>query len=246
MDGALLADSDKIPCHVAIIMDGNGRWAEQNHVTTISGHRKGAEAARAILRHAAERGIQYLTLYAFSAENWARPPEWIEELMGLLRYYLKTQFQDLEENGVCLKVIGDRTKLPADIISLIEESERKTAQNKKITLVMALSYGGRDEIVNAAKKLANQVKSGHLDSSQITPETFKSALYTGDIPDPDLLIRTSGEKRISNFLLWQVAYTELVFTPILWPDFSSADFDQCLKTFQQRERRYGTVNPPSP
>jgi undecaprenyl diphosphate synthase len=213
----------RLPSHVAIIMDGNGRWADQNKVSTISGHRIGAEATRKIVRHAATRGIKYLTLYAFSSENWLRPKGWVEELMGLLRYNLKNQIQELADNGVCLKVIGDRTRLPPDIVSLIEESEAKTSQNNQITLIMALSYGGRDEILFATKKIAEQVKEGSLSI------------------DPDLLIRTSGEKRVSNFLLWQMAYTEFVFSPTLWPDFSPDDFDQALETFQQRERRYGAV-----
>jgi len=232
---------DRLPQHVAIIMDGNGRWAAQNQVSTISGHRMGAETTRKIVRHAAERGIPYLTLYAFSAENWLRPQGWIDDLMGLLRYNLKNQIQDLYENGVCLKVIGERTKLPADVVSLIEESEAKTASNTRITLIMALSYSGRDDIVLATKKLAEQVKAGVLSSEDITQESFSNHLYTKGIPDPDLLIRTSGEKRISNFLLWQMAYTEFVFSSALWPDFSPADFDQALDIYQQRERRYGAV-----
>lgn len=230
-----------LPQHVAIIMDGNGRWAEKNHASTISGHRMGAEATRKIVQHAATRGIRYLTLYTFSSENWLRPQGWIDELMGLLRYNLKNQVQDLAENGVCLKVIGDRTKLPPDIVSLIEESEAKTAGNTRITLLMALSYGGRDEILFAAKKMAEQVQAGALKVEDITPDVFSHNLYTKGIPDPDLLIRTSGEKRISNFLLWQMAYTEFVFSPTLWPDFSADDFDQALQTYQQRERRYGAV-----
>jgi undecaprenyl diphosphate synthase len=231
----------RLPRHVAIIMDGNGRWADQNRVSTISGHRMGAETTRKIVHHAAVRGIPYLTLYAFSAENWLRPQGWVDELMGLLRYSLKNQVQDLADNGVCLKVIGDRTKLPSDIVSLIEESEAKTAGNTRITLLMALSYGGRDEIVSATKKIAERVKSGTLKIEDITSDTVRDHLYTADIPDPDLFIRTSGEQRISNFLLWQMAYTEFVFCPTLWPDFSAEDFDQALETYQQRERRYGAV-----
>lgn len=231
----------RLPRHVAIVMDGNGRWADQNGVSIISGHRMGAEAARQIVRCAAERGIAYLTLYAFSAENWLRPSGWVDEVMGLLRYYLKNQIQDLMENGARLLVIGDRSKLPPDIVSLILESEAKTAENQRITLIIALSYGGRDEIVIAAKKVAEQVASGTLNVEDITPEVFSHNLYTVGIPDPDLLIRTSGEKRISNFLLWQMAYTEFVFTPVLWPDFSPHEFDQALETYQQRERRYGAV-----
>jgi len=230
-----------LPQHVAIIMDGNGRWADQNHVSTISGHRAGAEAARKIVRHAATRGIPYLTLYAFSAENWLRPQGWVDDLMGILRYNLKNQVQDLADNGVCLKVIGDRTRLPSDIVALIEQSEEKTAKNNRITLIMALSYGSRDEIANATKKIAEQVKAGHLGIESITADTVNQNLYTTGIPDPDLLIRTSGEERISNFLLWQMAYTEFVFSPTLWPDFSPDDFDQALEAYQERERRYGAI-----
>lgn len=231
----------RLPRHVAIIMDGNGRWADKNRVSTISGHRMGAEATRKIVHHAAMRGISYLTLYAFSAENWLRPQGWVDDLMGLLRYNLKNQVQDLADNGVCLKVIGDRTKLPEDIVSLIEESEIKTAHNNRITLIMALSYGGRDEIVNATKKIAQAVKVGSLTIEDITTDIVQQNLYTVGIPDPDLLIRTSGEERISNFLLWQMAYTEFVFSPTLWPDFSPDDFDQALEIYQQRDRRYGAV-----
>lgn len=231
----------RLPLHVAIIMDGNGRWATQNKVSTISGHRMGAEVTRKIVYHAAKRGIQYLTLYAFSAENWLRPQGWVDELMGLLRHNLKHQVQDLADNGVCLKVIGDRTKLPPDIVTLIKESEAKTAENKRITLIMALSYGGRDEILEATRQVAEQVCAGRLSVEDISPEIFSNNLYTAGIPDPDLLIRTSGEKRISNFLLWQMAYTEFVFSPTLWPDFTAEDFDQALETYQQRERRYGAV-----
>lgn len=230
-----------LPRHVAIIMDGNGRWADQNHVSTISGHRAGAEAARKIVRHAATRGIPWLTLYAFSAENWLRPQGWIDDLMGILRHTLKNQVQELADNGVRLKVIGDQAKLPPDIVDLIEKSEEKTASNNRLTLIMALSYGSRDEIVNATKKVAEQVKVGHLKVEDITVGTISHHLYTAGIPDPDLLIRTSGEKRISNFLLWQMAYTEFVFSPTLWPDFSADDFDQALETYQQRERRYGAT-----
>jgi undecaprenyl diphosphate synthase len=231
----------RLPRHVAIIMDGNGRWADQNRVSTISGHRMGAEATRKIVHHAATRGISYLTLYAFSSENWLRPKGWIDDLMGLLRYNLKNQLQELADNGVCLRVIGDRTKLPPDIITLIEESEGRTAGNTRITLIMALSYGGRDEILNATKSIAVKVKEGVLSVDDITPDIFSQNLYTDGIPDPDLLIRTSGEKRISNFLLWQMAYTEFVFSPTLWPDFAPDDFDQALEIYQQRERRYGAV-----
>jgi undecaprenyl diphosphate synthase len=229
------------PRHVAIVMDGNGRWAERNRVPTIAGHRAGAENVRKIVHHAAEVGIDYLTLYTFSSENWLRPREWVDDLMTLLRYYLRSHLSDLAENGVRLKVIGDRTKFADDIISLIEESEAKTANNDRITLLMALSYGGRDEIIMATKNIAKQVKAGNLSVEEVTAEVFAKNLYTAGIPDPDLLIRTSGEMRFSNFLLWQLAYTEFVFTPTLWPDFSPAEFDEAITTFQRRDRRYGNT-----
>jgi undecaprenyl diphosphate synthase len=231
----------RLPRHVAIIMDGNGRWAEQNRVSTISGHRMGAEATRKIVHHAATRGISYLTLYAFSTENWLRPQGWVDELMGLLRYNLKHQVQELFENGVCLKVIGDRGRLPTDIAQLIEDSETKTAHNNRITLIMALSYGGRDEILHATRKIAGDIQEGLMKVEDISLETIGKNLYTAGIPDPDLLIRTSGEERISNFLLWQMAYTEFVVCPTLWPDFSADDFDNALNIYQQRDRRYGAV-----
>lgn len=231
----------RLPRHVAIIMDGNGRWAEQNRVSTISGHRMGAETTRKIVHHAALRGISYLTLYAFSTENWLRPQGWVDELMGLLRYNLKNQVQELSDNGVCLKVIGDRERLPTDIAQLIEESEKKTAHNTRITLIMALSYGGRDEILHATRKIAGDIQKGLIKVEDINLETISKNLYTAGIPDPDLLIRTSGEERISNFLLWQMAYTEFVVCPTLWPDFSADDFDNALNIYQQRDRRYGAV-----
>jgi undecaprenyl diphosphate synthase len=230
-----------LPRHIAIIMDGNGRWADKNRTSTIAGHRAGAEAARRITRHAAERGIEYLTLYAFSAENWSRPQEWVDDLMGLLRYYIQSQFSELAKNGVRLKVIGDRTKLPVDIVQLIEANEDKTKDNTRITLIIALSYGSRDEILLATKKIATRIKAGDLALEEITPDVFTQNLYTTGFPDPDLLIRTSGENRISNFLLWQMAYTEFVFTPTLWPDFSATDFDEAIHIYQQRDRRYGAV-----
>jgi undecaprenyl diphosphate synthase len=233
--------SARVPRHVAIIMDGNGRWAEQNGVSTIAGHRMGADATRKIVHHAALRGISYLTLYAFSTENWLRPQGWVDDLMGLLRYNLQHQIQELADNGVCLKVIGDRARLPEDIAQLINESEKKTAHNTRITLIMALSYGGRDEILHATKKIAQTVQEGRLKIQDINLETINSNLYTAGIPDPDLLIRTSGEERISNFLLWQMAYTEFYMCPTLWPDFSPDDFDNALNIYQQRDRRYGAI-----
>lgn len=204
----------------------------------------GVETAREIVRHAATRKIPYLTLYTFSSENWLRPQGWIDELMGLLRHTLKNQVQELTDNGVRLKVIGDRTKLPPDIASLIEQSEIVTSKNTRLTLIMALSYGSRDEISMATQRISERVLAGHLKVEDITPQVVNDNLYTSGVPDPDLLIRTSGEKRISNFLLWQMAYTEFVFSPSLWPDFSPDEFDQALEAYQQRERRYGNATTP--
>lgn len=228
-----------VPKHVALIMDGNGRWAKARNQPTITGHRAGAEAARRITEHAARLGVQYLTLYTFSAENWLRSKGWIEELMGLIRWYFKNEIKSLLKNGVRLRAIGQLDLLPADVQGLIHKAEKLTASNSKITLILALSYGGRNEIIQAMKKIAVKVSEGSLDPKNINAEVIEQNLYTANIPDPDLLIRTSGEQRLSNYLLWQMAYTEFVFSPVLWPDFSNDDFDQAIQTFHKRHRRYG-------
>ncbi len=229
------------PVHVAIIMDGNGRWAKARGLPRSAGHQRGAEAARKAVRAAADAGVSYLTLFGFSSENWSRPDEEVTDLMGLLRFYLKREVKSLEKDGVRLRVIGNRSLLPDDIQELISGAEERTRENKKITLVIALSYGGRAEIVEAAKSIATKAKEGDIDVSEIDEKMFSGFLETSDIPDPDVLIRTSGEKRISNFLLWQTAYSEFIFIDTLWPDFSANDFEAALAEFGARDRRYGKV-----
>lgn len=230
------------PLHTAIIMDGNGRWAEARGLPRTAGHKRGAEAVKTAVESAIELGVEYLTLYGFSSENWRRPQEEINDLMGLLRYYLQSEVKYLQKNGVKLRVIGDRERLAPDIVELIEDGEGRTANNKNLTLIIALSYGGRMEIVVAARRLARRVAEGALGPEEIDEATFASNLFTAGIPDPDLLIRTSGEKRISNFLLWQLAYAEFVFVNTLWPDFSKQDFEDAIREYHGRERRYGTAS----
>jgi len=230
-----------VPVHVAIIMDGNGRWAAARGLPRTEGHRRGAESVRSVIKAASRAGVQYLTLFGFSSENWKRPSGEVMDLMGLLRLYLRKELAELHKQGVRFRVIGDRTRLPEDIQTLIENAEHRTRSNAGLNLVLALSYGGRAEVANTARALAEQVQKGVLDPSTIDESLFAQHLETADIPDPDLLIRTSGEKRISNFLLWQMAYTEFVFTDTLWPDFRAEEFENALADFQSRERRYGSV-----
>ena len=203
------------PCHVAIVMDGNGRWAKARGLPRAEGHRRGAEAARRAVQSASDLGVRYLPLFSFSSENWQRPISEIDDLMGLLRWYLRSETAELHKNGVRLRVIGDRSRLPNDIVGLIESAEKTMEENSGLFLVLALSYGGRQDILNAAKSLAENAAAGHLDASQIDDEIFQARLETNGLPDPDLLIRTSGEQRISNFLIWQLAYTEFVFSDVL-------------------------------
>ena len=235
----MLGNERPYPKHIAIIMDGNGRWAAQRGLPRMEGHRRGVESTRECVRAAADMGIGYLTLFSFSSENWKRPASEIRDLMGLLRYYLRGEIAELHRNGVRLKVIGDFSKLDPDITGLIEDAEATTRDNKRIVLTMALSYGGRAEIIAAVRAIAREVESGRLAADAIDDDCFASHLFTAELPDPDLLIRTSGEQRISNFLLWQAAYCELVFTKTLWPDFSKSDLQQAIDEFCGRERRYG-------
>ena len=228
-----------VPRHIAIIMDGNGRWAKAHGLPRIAGHRRGAEAARRAVIAAAELGVPYLTLFGFSSENWKRPSSEIQDLMGLLRHYLRGEIAELHRNGVRLKVIGDLATLNPDIISLIGHAEAMTRDNSRIALTIALSYGGRAEIVAAVRAIARQVACGSLVADAIDEECLARHLFTAELPEPDLLIRTSGEQRISNFLLWQSAYSEFVFTKTLWPDFSKNDLKQAIDEFCGRERRYG-------
>ncbi len=231
----------KIPHHVAIIMDGNGRWAHRQNKTTIAGHQAGAEALKKVCKSAHEIGIQYLTVYAFSTENWQRPSYWVDELMSLLRYYLKYELQQLLKNNIRLFVIGDREHLSDDILTLIEKAEEESSTNTGLNLIIALSYGSRHELTHAMKSIAEKVKNDLISVDDISPELISRHLYTHSWPDPDLLIRTSGEKRISNFLLWQLAYAELLFVDKLWPDFTENDLMSAIAEYNQRDRRYGAV-----
>ena len=235
-------DGGLTPAHVAIIMDGNGRWAKARGLPRSAGHKRGAEAARKAVRAAVEAGVSYITLFGFSSENWNRPDKEVSDLMGLLRFYLNREVKSLQKEGVKLRVIGNRQMLPDDIQELIEKAEKQTENNARITLIIALSYGGRAEIVNAAKLLVVKAGEGVIDPSEINEEMFSNNLETAGIPDPDLLIRTSGEKRISNFLLWQTAYSEFIFIDTLWPDFSAEDFNAAIAEFGARERRYGKIS----
>ena len=227
------------PAHVAIIMDGNGRWAKARGLPRIAGHRRGAEAVRRTVKAAAGFGIAYLTLFGFSSENWKRPVDEVDDLMGLLRHYIRAEIAELHANGVRVRVIGDRTRLAADIVSLIDNAETLTARNGGLTLTIALSYGSRAEIAAAARAIAAAVRAGKLEPDAVDEALFERHLLTAGIPDPDLVIRTSGEQRMSNFLLWQTAYAELVFTPTLWPDFGAAELETALREYHGRERRYG-------
>ena len=237
----LRAQASGIPRHVAIIMDGNGRWATSRGLPRVMGHRKGVDAVRPVVEAAADLGIEHLTLFAFSAENWSRPKPEVDELMRLLRIYLRSQIADMHRNGVRLSVIGDRTRLSREINALIDRAVELTQNNTRIGLSIALNYGGRQDIANAARTLAEAVEAGRLKPGDIDEDRFAAALYTAGTPDPDLLIRTSGEKRISNFLLWQFAYSEMVFVDTLWPDFTTAEFTNALEEYQRRDRRYGSV-----
>ncbi len=227
------------PAHVAIIMDGNGRWAKARGLPRIAGHRKGAEAVRRTVEAARALGVGYVTLFSFSSENWARPLSEVTELMSLLRFYLRSEIAELHKSGVRLRVVGDRSRLSPDIIQLVESGEATTADNKVLTLVLALSYGSRQELVDAARSLARQAAAGALRPEDIDESRVSAALWTAGIPDPDLVIRTSGEQRLSNFLLWQSAYAELVFIDRLWPDFTRPDLEDAIQEFHRRERRYG-------
>jgi undecaprenyl diphosphate synthase len=227
------------PRHIAIIMDGNGRWAEARGLPRIAGHRRGAEAVRRTVSGATELGIPYLTLFGFSSENWKRSPAEIGDLMGLLRHYLLSELAELHRNGIRLRVIGQLDRLAPDIVDLIDRAEMLTRENCAINLTMALSYGGRAEIVAAVQAVAAAAAAGRLSIAAIDEECFSRHLFTVDLPDPDLLIRTSGEQRISNFMLWQCAYSEMVFTKTLWPDFAKSDLEQAIDEYCGRERRYG-------
>jgi undecaprenyl diphosphate synthase len=230
-----------LPTHVAIIMDGNGRWAKQRNLPRVEGHRHGAESVRAVVRAAGEIGIKYLTLYAFSNENWSRPKEEVDTLMKYLARYLKNEVAELQKYSVRLEVIGQIYRLPEFVQEQLERTIQALAKNNGLTLILALSYSGRSEIVEAVRAIAGQVQQGTLDPAEITEQTVSQHLYTKHVPDPDLLIRTSGEMRVSNFLLWQISYTELVVTPTLWPDFRKPQFFEALEEYTRRHRRFGSV-----
>jgi undecaprenyl diphosphate synthase len=227
------------PQHVAIIMDGNGRWAIKNSLPRSAGHRKGSETVRMAVESCCELGIPYLTLFAFSSENWKRPKSEIKGLMGLLRFYLEDEVEKLLDAGVRLRVIGDRNGLENDIQELISSAEARTKANDRLNLIMALNYGGRREILLAIQNLVADINLGKVNLKNLDEIGFGRYLETSEVPDPDLLIRTSGERRISNFLLWQCAYSEFVFVDTLWPDFNKKDFSSAIKEFHERDRRYG-------
>ena len=227
------------PAHVAIIMDGNGRWAASRRLPRIAGHREGARAVRRTIEAAIRSGVTWLTIYAFSSENWRRPAGEVLDLTGLLRHYLRNELAELKDNGVRLRVIGDRSRFDPDIQNDLSGAEVETSANSRLNLTVALSYGARDEIVGAARRLAEAVRDRKLDPALIDEARFASVLATSGIPDPDLVIRTSGEQRLSNFLLWQAAYSELVFLDVLWPDFAAEHFNAALAEYARRERRFG-------
>ena len=233
--------AEPTPRHIAIIMDGNGRWAAARNLPRVEGHRRGARAVRRTVKACREFGVSYLTLYAFSSENWNRSSAEISDLMTLLRIYLKKEIDELDRNDVRVGFIGDRGRLAPDIIELIETAENVTRDNRSLTLTVALNYGGHAEIAGAARKLADDVAGGRLKSEDITEDLFSAYLDTADLPDPDLIIRTSGEKRLSNFLLWQAAYSELIFLDVYWPDFDRESLIAAIEEFRSRERRYGAA-----
>jgi len=231
-----------IPTHVAIIMDGNGRWAAQRGLPRFEGHRRGVEAIRRAVRTATDLGIRYLTVYSFSAENWRRPAQEVSDLMGLLKRFVRHDLAELHANNVRVRIIGERQGLASDIRLLLDEAEQLTRSNTGLTLVVAFNYGGRQEIVTAVRTLARQVQEGRLDPASIDMDAIEAALDTRDIPDPDLVIRTSGEQRVSNFLTWQTAYSEFVFLPDFWPDFDDATFRAAIDEYCRRDRRFGGLS----
>ncbi len=230
---------DTVPRHVAIIMDGNGRWAAARGLPRGEGHRRGVEALRRTIRAAGEMGIKFITIFSFSAENWTRPASEIGELMGLLRRFVRNDLAELHKSNVRVRIIGEREGLEADIARLLLEAEELTKDNDGLTLVVAFNYGARQEITRAARRLAQQVEQGLIKPADVTMARLAGALDAPDIPEPDLVIRTSGEQRLSNFLLWQSAYSELVFVPTYWPDFDRAVLEAAIRDYQQRERRFG-------
>jgi undecaprenyl diphosphate synthase len=230
-----------MPVHVAVIMDGNGRWAKQRSLPRVEGHRHGVESVRAIVRAAGEVGVKYLTLYAFSVENWTRPKDEVDTLMKYLARFLKNEIGELNRNNVRLEVIGQIYRLPEYVQKQLAKTREALSRNNGLTLILALSYGGRQELVDAVRSIASKVKQGRLEPAEINEQVLAQHLYTHQYPDPDLLIRTSGEMRVSNFLLWQISYTELVVTQTLWPDFRKAEFFAALEEYTRRHRRFGAL-----
>ncbi len=233
------AEGGRAPRHIAIIMDGNGRWAAARHLPRAVGHRRGADAVRKAVEGCIARGVSVLTLYAFSSENWKRPADEIDDLMALLRIYLKREIDALDRNGVRVRFIGDPAPFPPDLRAQIAEAEARTRDNSRLTLVIALNYGGRAEIVEACRQIARAAARGEIDPEAVDEAMLASHLHAPDLPDPDLIIRTSGEQRLSNFLLWQSAYSELLFLDLLWPDFDEAALGAAIDDFKARERRFG-------
>ena len=232
---------EKLPEHVAIIMDGNGRWARKRAMNRVRGHEEGTESVRVVVRTSRNIGIKWLTLYAFSEENWKRTRYEVDALMFILKRFLKSELNEMMENGIRFQTIGRINKLPEDVQNLISETIKKTSVNSDMVLSLALSYGGRQEILDAVRIVAEKIKTGDFNPENITEEIISDSLYTGGMPDPDLLIRTSGEYRVSNFMLWQIAYTEMYITPTLWPDFREEEYIKAIEEFQKRERRFGTA-----
>ena len=235
-------DANDLPRHIAIIMDGNGRWAQSRGLSRIQGHRVGKESVREVVETAREIGIEYLTLYAFSSENWQRPRREVDALMRLLQRYLRTETEKMMRHGIRLRGIGNLDRLPPEVLKRLREVEQQTRNNTGMTVLLAVSYGGREEIVQAARSLAARAREGSLEPADINENTFDDALMTAGTPSPDLLIRTSGEMRVSNFLLWQLAYAEFYFTEKLWPDFDRKDFEAAIIDYQGRERRFGKIS----
>jgi undecaprenyl diphosphate synthase len=236
-----MLDPAKLPQHVAIIMDGNGRWAKKRALNRIRGHEEGAESVRVIVRTSRKIGIRWLTLYAFSEENWKRPKYEVEALMTLLKRFMVSELEQMRDNGIRFRVIGRVRKLPGDVQRKLRETVEKTSHNQDMVLTLALSYGGRQELADAVAGIAKGIESGALSSWDISEELISRHLYTADMPDPDFLIRTGGEYRVSNFLLWQIAYTEIYTTLTQWPDFRKAEYIRALEAYQMRERRFGAV-----
>jgi undecaprenyl diphosphate synthase len=243
--GAVAGGDDRkagLPRHVAIIMDGNGRWARSRGLPRTEGHRRGVQAVREVVKHARTIGIEWLTVFGFSSENWSRPADEVSELMGLLKLFIRRDLKELASGNVRVRVIGGRENLSGDIASLLLEAEEKTVGNTGLNLVIAFNYGGRDEIVRASRALAEDIAAGRIAAADVGPDALSARLDTSGMPDPDLIIRTSGEQRLSNFLLWQAAYAEFVFMPDFWPDFDGAALDRAIAEYMGRERRFGGLS----